>query len=81
MSAIVMAIKDLRLVSRDRGAMFWIVVFPLLFALFLAAVLEGWSARDQVALHVALHDADRSPAAREYLERLRTTQGLVIERV
>ena len=76
---VIMALKDLRLVARDRGAMFWILIFPLLFALFLAAVLEGWSAREQVALHVAIHDADRSPAAREYLARLRNTRGLVLD--
>jgi ABC-2 type transport system permease protein len=79
MPSVIVALKDLRLVLRDRGALFWIAAFPVLFAFFLAAVLEGWSAREEVALHVAIHDRDRSPAAREYIERLTTTRGLVLE--
>jgi hypothetical protein len=45
--------KDLRLVLRDRAGLFWIAAFPVCFALFLGAVLERWSARDDLALTVA----------------------------
>ncbi|MET0286227.1 MAG: ABC transporter permease [Polyangiales bacterium] len=71
MSALVtIAAKDLRLVLRDRAGLFWIAAFPILFALFLGAVLERWSSRDDLALSVALTDLDRSPEARVYVERL-----------
>jgi len=62
--------KDLRLVLRDRAGLFWIAAFPLCFALFLGAVLERWSARDDLALIVGLSDLDRSPESRVYIERL-----------
>jgi ABC-2 type transport system permease protein len=71
MSPIVtIAAKDLRLVLRDRAGLFWIAAFPILFALFLGAVLERWSSRDDLALTVALTDLDRSPEARSYVARL-----------
>jgi ABC-2 type transport system permease protein len=71
MSAIfTIALKDLRLVLRDRAGLFWIAAFPILFALFLGAVLERWSSRDDLALSVALVDLDRSAESRVYVERL-----------
>ncbi len=71
MSAILtIAAKDLRLVLRDRAGLFWIAAFPVLFALFLGAVLERWSSRDDLALTVALTDTDQSPESRGYVARL-----------
>jgi len=64
------AVKDLRLVLRDRAGLFWIAAFPVCFALFLGAVLERWSARDDLALIVGLSDLDRSAESRVYIERL-----------
>lgn len=62
--------KDLRLVLRDRAGLFWIAAFPVLFALFLGAVLERWSSRDDLALSIALVDLDASPEAHAYTARL-----------
>ncbi|MDB4971803.1 MAG: transporter [Myxococcaceae bacterium] len=71
MSAIFfIAIKDLRLVLRDRAGLFWIAAFPVCFALFLGAVLERWSARDDLALTVGLCDLDHSFESTLYAQRL-----------
>jgi ABC-2 type transport system permease protein len=70
MAVVTIAAKDLRLVLRDRVGLFWIAAFPILFALFLGAVLERWSARDDLALTVALSDLDRSPESQVYVQRL-----------
>ncbi|MGA7120557.1 MAG: ABC transporter permease [Polyangiaceae bacterium] len=35
------ALKDLRLLSRDRMALFWVVGFPLFFALFFGSVMKA----------------------------------------
>jgi ABC-2 type transport system permease protein len=40
-SALLIAQKDLFVLSRDRVALFWVFVFPLSFALFFGAVLES----------------------------------------
>jgi ABC-2 type transport system permease protein len=39
-NAWVIAAKDLKVLSRDRVALFWVFVFPLVFALFFGSVLE-----------------------------------------
>jgi ABC-2 type transport system permease protein len=70
--------KDLRLVLRDHAGLFWIAAFPILFALFLGAVLQRWSSRDDLALTVALSDLDRSPEARVYVERLMKSNTLTV---
>ncbi len=40
-AALSIAVKDLRLLLRDRVALFWVGAFPLLFALLLGSVLEA----------------------------------------
>lgn len=69
-AAWVMAIKDLRLLARDRAALFWILAFPAIFALFLGSIMQAWSARDDVRLTLAIVDGDRSPASLAYLAQL-----------
>ncbi|HEY6880306.1 MAG TPA: ABC transporter permease [Polyangiales bacterium] len=77
-SIVTIAAKDLRLVLRDRAGLFWIAAFPIVFALFLGAVLERWSARDDLALTVALSDLDHSPEARLYVRRLLKSSALSV---
>lgn len=74
----VIAQKDLRLVLRDRAGIFWIAVFPVLFSLFLGAVLERWSARDDLALSIALTDLDKSPESKLYVKRLVGIESLSV---
>lgn len=40
-AALLIAHKDLIVLSRDRVALFWVVAFPLAFALFFGTVLDG----------------------------------------
>ena len=35
------AAKDLRLLTRDRFGLFWILVWPLVFALFFGSIFSG----------------------------------------
>ena len=72
----VLALNDLRILFRDRAALFWIFVFPAVFALFLASIMQAFSARSDILLEIAVFDRDRSPAARAYLERLRAHPAL-----
>ena len=62
--------KDIRLVLRDRAGLFWIAAFPVLFALFLGAVLERWSARDDLALSILVSDLDGSVESKDFVARL-----------
>jgi ABC-2 type transport system permease protein len=57
------AVKDLRALVRDRMALFWVLGFPLVFAVFLAAVLEAGLGGTTAPLPVQLVDEAGSPAA------------------
>lgn len=48
-----LAIKDLRLLIRDRFGLFWVIAFPLLMALFFGAIFSGGGSGSARALKVA----------------------------
>lgn len=50
------ALKDLRLLLRDRIALFWVLAFPLLFSYFIGAVMRVGVDRKIAPLHVAWVD-------------------------
>lgn len=62
---LVLAAKDVRLLSRDRVALFFTLVFPLLFGILFGAVFSGSAAGEGPrALDVALVDLDDSQDSR-----------------
>ena len=38
---LVLALKDLKLIYRDKFGLFWLLVFPLLMALFFGSIFSG----------------------------------------
>lgn len=79
-AALFIALKDLKLLSRDRFGCFWIFGFPLLFALFFGAVFGGSGRGEQTALPIALVDEARNEASAAFAERLVASGALSIER-
>ena len=71
-----MAIKDLRLLARDKLGLFWIFVFPLLFALFFGAITANMTDRPAGALSMAVVDYDVSNFSRAYIEKLSQSGAL-----
>jgi ABC-2 type transport system permease protein len=68
---LVLAAKDVRLLSRDRVALFFTLVFPLLFGILFGAVFSGSAAGDgPQALDVAIVDLDDSGDSRGVIARL-----------
>lgn len=69
-----MAIKDLRLLLRDRGGLFFIFFFPLLYAIFfgyITAAMSGGGGDDVVpSVRVALVDEDRTDESAAFTELL-----------
>jgi ABC-2 type transport system permease protein len=78
-SIVTLAAKDLRLVCRDYFGLFWMLVFPLLFALFFGAIMGG-SSRSS-ALPVAVVDEDRSDVSRAMVERLEKSEALQVAKL
>ncbi len=76
MRAIVsIALKDLRLLARDKAGFFWVLGFPLLMALFFGAVFSGGS-DNRAPMRIAVVDLDPSAYSRAFLAELRKSEAL-----
>lgn len=74
---VVLALKDLRLLWRDRFGLFWILIFPLLFALFFGAIFSDSGAAG--TMKIAVVDEEDSKSSRALVEKLRASPSLEIE--
>ncbi|MEO7095040.1 MAG: hypothetical protein ABI175_17405, partial [Polyangiales bacterium] len=72
--------KDLRLLARDRGALFWAGCFPVLFALLFGTILRGTIDRQATRMKVALVDEDGSAASMRVLDALSHAELLDVHR-
>src|ERR1700712_2863384 len=52
--ALLIALKDLRLLLRDRMALFWVFVFPVGFALFFGSIMKAGVDADVAPMTVVL---------------------------
>lgn len=83
MSAILtLAIKDLRVLFRDRTALFFMFVFPLIYAVFFGAVFSGMSGDKPASrISVAVADEDQSEESRKFVALLEGGDELQIASV
>lgn len=72
---IALAVKDLRLLARNRGALFFTLVWPLLIALLFGAIFSG-SGDGMGNIRVVLVDEDQTAASRAFADRLASAKGL-----
>lgn len=70
-----LALKDLRLLGRDRAALFFVLAFPLAFVLFFGAVSGGLAGGD-MTIEIAVVDRDSTEASRGLAETLREKDAL-----
>jgi len=73
-AVVALARKDLQLLLRNRGALFFAIAWPVLVAVFFGSVFGGLGPRGQIP--IALVDEDGTPASGKLVERLRTTKGI-----
>ncbi len=67
--------KDLRLLVRDKMALFWVLVFPLVFGLFFG-ILSGGGAGEHGKVSMAIVDQDDTPASHALIEKLAKSESL-----
>jgi ABC-2 type transport system permease protein len=67
-NAVVMALKDLHLLWRDKFSMFWVAIFPLMMALFVGAIFGGSGPTAGLSLIVV--DLDSTEGSRAFVEAL-----------
>ena len=74
-----MAIKDLRILFRDKMGTFFIVGFPILMGVFFGMIMGGNSNDERGAMRVAIVDLDNSPISKAFVEALQKNQSVELE--
>lgn len=78
-SLLAIACKDLRLLRRDRAAVFFTIVFPVVFAAIFGLIYSGMGGTPS-ALHVSVVDHADSPASRALIARIHANAALDVVR-
>lgn len=78
-SILTLALKDIRLQTRDYFGLFWIVIFPLLYALFFGSVFSGTQGGSGRRLSLAIIDEEQSAGSKAFVERLAKSPSLRVE--
>ncbi len=76
MNAIWIAIKDLRLLVRDRVAVFWVLGFPLIFAVLFGEVIASASEQDERTSDLVVVDQAQTEASAKILKVLQDDERL-----
>ena len=74
---IFLAFKDFRVLLSDKGNIFWVFVFPALFALFFGAIYSGIG-KEPSGMKIAIVDEDKSEFSNSYISQLGSYGALKI---
>ena len=80
-TVLVMAWKDLVLVTRDWLGMFFIVGFPILMGVFFGSMYSNVGDRGSTKLDVAVVDEDGSPMSAKFIESLGNSGSVSIQKL
>jgi ABC-2 type transport system permease protein len=75
-----LAIKDLRVLLSDKGNIFWVFGFPVLFALFFGAIYSS-AGKGPSGMKIAVVDEDKSDYSNSYVSRLESNEALDVVRM
>lgn len=76
--ALTLALKDLKLLRRDRASLFWVFFWPLGFGIFFGSIMAGMGEHGMRGLTVALIDEDRTETSRAFIDKLKHTDALSV---
>jgi ABC-2 type transport system permease protein len=76
MRILTLAIKDLKLLLRDKLSAFFILIFPILMGLFFGMVMGGSSSSGRGKMQLAIVDQDQSPISQKFIDSLRTNENV-----
>ncbi|MCP4569610.1 MAG: ABC transporter permease [FCB group bacterium] len=71
------AAKDLRILLRDKGSIFWVLMFPLMIALFFGSIFSGGGGQTS-GMNIAVVDNDNSDYSKAYIEELSGLSALKV---
>ncbi|MHC4325013.1 MAG: ABC transporter permease [Planctomycetota bacterium] len=72
-----LAIKDLRVLISDRGNVFWVFGFPVIFALFFGAIYSS-AGEGPSGMEIAIVNEDKSEFSASYISKLQSDEALKI---
>ena len=75
-----LAIKDIHVLLSDKGNIFWVFGFPVLFALFFGAIYSG-AGEGPSGMKIAVVDEDGSEFSNSFISRLESDEALIIEKM
>ncbi len=73
-----LAVKDLRLLVRDRWAMFWVLGFPVVYGVFFGFIIGGGGVGPRGRMTVAVVDEDQSEGSRAYVAQLASSEAVTL---
>ena len=76
---IILALKDLKLLWRDKAALFWVIGFPLIMALFFGSIFA--SGGSTAAMKVAVIDIDQSENSIVFTDELKKSDALLVREI
>jgi ABC-2 type transport system permease protein len=75
-----LAVKDLRVLMASKGNVFWVLGFPLLFALLFGAIYAN-EGKGPTGMKLAVVDEDQSEFSRLYVTHLESEEALEVVRL
>ena len=78
--ALSIAAKDLRILLSDKGSLFWILGFPVVYALLFGAVFSSVGQGDgSFKMHIAVVNDDKSELSEQFIDELTSQDNITIE--
>ncbi len=78
-SILAIAVKDIRLLLRDRLAAFFVLAFPLLMGLFFGLIMGPSGSSSKAKMKLAVVDLDQSKYSQLFVESLQKNENLIVE--
>jgi len=75
-----LAIKDLRVLFREKSSIFWVLGFPLMIALFFGTIFSGGGG-EVSGMKIAVIDEDQSDYSKEYIENISSLSALRVSQM
>ena len=82
MNAIIkMALKDIKLLLRDRMGAFFLIGFPILMGLFFGLIMGGPSSGNRAQMKIAIVDQDASEISKKFVDNFSANGSVAVEQV
>lgn len=75
-----LAVKDLRILFREKTSIFWVLGFPLMIALFFGTIFSGGGG-EVSGMKIAVIDEDQSDYSKAYIEEISDLSALRVSQM